>query len=190
MSWPTPWSLRQLEIYELRWELPEDAYWEEEEYKLEHGDYLTNAKGHKKVRRYGVECIVIPGRRIYKLKRTMIQQAVRERIINDGQDAVSQQGIRGQLQDMRDRLDSTVAVATGERSNLVSSAGASSSSGRAIADGNVAGSETTPKKAPPSKPDAKKSTEPTESADKSFEHSFLGLGGGDEDQRGSLNKNK
>ena len=39
-----------MEIYELKWELPEDAYWEIGEYTDEFGDYQTN--GNNNTRRF------------------------------------------------------------------------------------------------------------------------------------------
>ena len=49
--------------------------WEPEEYSKRFGDYLTNGHGHKATTVDGVFGILIPGRKVWKLKKARVMPA-------------------------------------------------------------------------------------------------------------------
>ena len=109
LKWPEPWRLRQLEIVQIVWKMPEDKYQDEAEYmkkwnnQLQDGDRFATGPGGKKL-------VKLLSEAIYTRQKRMIQQAQLERMIEDGADAATH-GILGlQMQSLLTDMEQGVGL--------------------------------------------------------------------------------
>ena len=103
-----------MEPLEVKWEFPPDEYWEYPEYVSTYGCRESNGLNHAITTHNNVKCVIIPGKRIYTLRRSCIQQVAKARsLASDG--PLSQQRIQGQMEDMMNNMNSRITTATGTR---------------------------------------------------------------------------
>ena len=76
---------------------PEDEVWDEKTYCREHGDWRANGLGHVKGVFEGVQGILVPAKKIWKLQHRHGSEASHTRIVDDGQDQMLDGAGRPQL---------------------------------------------------------------------------------------------
>eukprot|EP00974_Lingulodinium_polyedra_P121304 11178563-Lingulodinium_polyedra.AAC.1 len=60
----------------MRLQAPTDEFWDMSQYQKEFGDPATNGKNHQVLEIDGVRGVMIPGKRVWKLKRSKFQIGV------------------------------------------------------------------------------------------------------------------
>ena len=85
------------------WELPEQTYQDEADYMrkystLQPGDKLVKGRG-------GLNLVLLKTDILYKKKKVVIQQAVKERVEEDGEDAITQDTMGMQMNRLVDELE-------------------------------------------------------------------------------------
>ena len=109
LKWPEPWSLRQMEIVQMIWKMPEDKFQDHDEYMhkwnnlLQDGDKVAHGPGGKKLVKLRSEAIYVRQKRI-------IQQAQLERTVEDGTDAATQGTLGLQMQSLLTDIEQGVGL--------------------------------------------------------------------------------
>jgi hypothetical protein len=68
---------------------PVDEVWEPDDYETEYGNWRTNGKGHRKGTIEGVWGIVVPGKRVTKIRRKTELSVELEGVVDDGENILS-----------------------------------------------------------------------------------------------------
>ena len=71
-------------------EEPDDQIYDVKEYEDEFGDYKTNGMGHVKGTMEGVTGIIVPGRKVWKIKRRRGTEAAIEQTLYDGENVMDE----------------------------------------------------------------------------------------------------
>ena len=90
-SWPSPAQLKTMDIYQIRWIKPEELFEPYNEYIKTRGDPQTNGLGHTvRPGLGGMQMVKVWTSGSWKKEVSLIKQAVRETMIDDGSDALAQ----------------------------------------------------------------------------------------------------
>jgi hypothetical protein len=92
---------------------PEDTYRPFEDYVQEFGDPSVNNLGHKRVEFQGMDCVVIPGKRQWKVKRERINDVRSDIVKDDGSFQVGSGQLEANFGALSSTLFSSLPSATG-----------------------------------------------------------------------------
>jgi hypothetical protein len=85
-------------------EHPEDEALVYEDYCKIHGDPLRNGKGHTRQTVNGLDLVILPGARVYKIKRTDQMRAALTTTVDDGSLQLSETHMQDQFRDLSDAI--------------------------------------------------------------------------------------
>jgi len=93
-------SLVFQQVSSLSYEDPVDEHWGFEEYKAEKGDPTTNGLGHRRETIFGRDVVIVPGRRIWKVRRKQEFQNIVKQLIDDGRANIMDNQIERRAEEM------------------------------------------------------------------------------------------
>ena len=80
-------------------EEPDDLMVPLDDYTAAHGHPHSNGQGHRIVEHNGQKMVIVPGERIWKVKRKRRQNLTLQSVVNDGSEVWHQNQLESQLQD-------------------------------------------------------------------------------------------
>lgn len=152
VNWKRQETLKHKSSIETSWEEPDEEYWEISAYSTDFGDPLTNGKNHQVVERKNrlgqIEtCVVVPQKKIYKLKRRRVDKAETSTVIDDGSFQLGGDHMQRVAEDLAATFSAGLPVATGvtldallsERNTLAQQSASAQAIGRSMASSSSAG---------------------------------------------------
>lgn len=103
VKWGSQDEVRQLvtrQARETRIEDPEDQVFPLDDYIREHGDYRTNGLGHKYVDWGEVKGVLVPGKRIWRVKRARVMSAEIQSVVDSGEFQIGPQQLENLMEDI------------------------------------------------------------------------------------------
>ena len=89
-------------------EEPDDLIVLLKDYK--HGDPRTNGLGHRKFKHHGKDAVIMPGERVWKVKRSRVKEVSINSVLDDGQEQVCEDQVEKKQQDMEHLIWGSRAV--------------------------------------------------------------------------------
>jgi hypothetical protein len=101
------------EVHKSSYEDPVDEHWEYDLYVSEKGSPDTNKLGHTTTTVLGRKLVVVPGKRIWKVRRAVEQQVILKQVIDTGNQSVTPGQVNDKAAELTAMLQNFMPMATG-----------------------------------------------------------------------------